>query len=430
MKSKISYAVAGLKKKTSVAASAQEQATSTETTASGGISEVIVTAQRRSENLQDVPISMQALTSETLKQLNISTFNDYIRFLPNVTAASNGPGQNEIFMRGVSAGSQASQGSGSTGIWPNVAIYLDNQSGQLPNRNLDVYAVDLQRIEVLEGPQGTLFGAGAQAGVIRYITNQPKLNVVEANFTAGYGTTAHGDNNSVVTAVLNIPLIDDKLAVRAAAFTDSRGGYINNVPATFTRNNTDLGISSAGYPANAAGQCPDGLPNNGFCVPPGSPSVNNNNLYAKAINPVTYQGIRGEVLYKFSDDWDLLLSQMYQDMNSRGVFYDQPNASDGAPLQPLEVTLFNNNYNKDRFSNTAWTVDGKFGDLKFIYTGGYLSRHVDQIGDYTNYARGLYADYYQCYGPVQGQTPTCYSPSAVWRSQEQNKHQQHEIRLR
>jgi len=439
MKSKISYAVAAILGGTSVAASAQEQAASTETTASGGIGEVIVTAQRRSENLQDVPISMQALTSETLKQLNISTFDDYVRFLPNVTAASNGPGQNEIFMRGVSAGSQASQGSGSTGLWPNVAIYLDNQSGQLPNRNLDVYAVDLQRIEVLEGPQGTLFGAGAQAGVIRYITNQPKLNVVEANFTGGYGTTAHGDNNSVVTAVVNVPLIEDKLAVRGVFFNDSRGGYINNVPATFTRKDTDLGISAAGY----ATGCAFGAPVGGICpmpplgqvqsitsygVPPGSPSLNNNNLYANAINPVTYQGVRAEVLYKFSDDWDLLLSQMYQDVNSQGVFYDQPYASDGAPLQPLEVTLFNHAYNKDRFSNTAWTVDGKIGDLKFIYTGGYLTRHVDQIGDYTNYARGLYADYYQCYGPASG-GPTCFSPSAIWRNESQNKHQQHEIRL-
>src|SRR5579883_2382799 len=137
------------------------------------LSTFIVTAQRRTENIQDVPISMQALTSQTMRQLNIQTFDDYVKYLPNVTAASNGPGQNEIFMRGVSAGSQASQGSGSTGLWPNVAVYLDDQSVQLPNRNLDVYAADLQRIEVLEGPQGTLFGAGAQAGVIRYITNKP-----------------------------------------------------------------------------------------------------------------------------------------------------------------------------------------------------------------------------------------------------------------
>ncbi len=141
-----------------------------------------------------------------------------------------------------SAGAQPSQGSGSTGLYPNVAIYLDNQSGQLPDRNLDVYAADIDRIEVLEGPQGTLFGAGAEAGVIRYITNEPKLNVTEGNVKAGYGVTAHGDPNSDVTAVLNLPLIADTMAVRAVIYSDSRGGYIDNVPATFTRKNTDIGI--------------------------------------------------------------------------------------------------------------------------------------------------------------------------------------------
>ncbi|MEL4411466.1 TonB-dependent receptor plug domain-containing protein, partial [Shewanella algae] len=91
--------------------------------------------------------------------------------------------------------------------------------------NLDIYAADLERVEVLEGPQGTLFGAGAQAGVIRYITNKPKLNKTEAIFNGGYGTTAHGDNNTNVDATINIPLIDDKLAVRAVIYSDSRGGY-------------------------------------------------------------------------------------------------------------------------------------------------------------------------------------------------------------
>jgi iron complex outermembrane recepter protein len=432
MKSKISYAVAAILGGTSVAV-AQEQTTGTETT-SVGLTEVIVTAQRRSENMQNVPISMQALTSQTLQQLNIQTFDDFLKYLPNVTAASNGPGQNEVFMRGLSAGSQASQGSGSTGLWPNVAVYLDNQNGQLPNRNLDVYAADMERIEVLAGPQGTLFGAGAQAGVIRYITNSPKLDRTEANVTASYGVTAGGDPNTALQAVLNLPLIEGKMAVRGVIYTDTRGGYIDNVPATFTRNNTDIGIGFAYYPANAQGQCPDGRPNNGYCVPPGSPSLNNYLLTRNNINPVTYQGIRAELLYKFSDDWDLLVSQSYQDMNSQGVFYQQPFASDGAPLQPLQVTLFNTAYNKDRFESTAWTVNGKFGAIKAVYTGGYLIRHVDQTGDYTNYARGVYADYYQCYGPGSYTlgpplASRCFSPSSAWKSSEQNKHFQNELRF-
>ena len=165
-------------------------------------------------------------------------------------------------------------------------------------------------------------------------------------------------------------------------------------------------------------------------MPPGSVAINNNSIAARAINPVTYQGIRVEALYKFNEDWNLLITQTYQDMDSRGVFYQQPNASDGAPLHPLEVTLFNDSFNKDKFESTAWTVNGKFGALKAVYTGGYLVRNVTQIGDYTNYARGVYADYYQCYGPGPGVADSkCFSPSATWHSDERNTHQQHEFRL-
>ena len=226
-------------------------------------------------------------------------------------------------MRGLSAGSQASQASALTAVLPNVAIYLDNQSGQMPNRNLDIYAADLNRIEVLEGPQGTLFGAGAEAGAIRYITNEPKIDKTEGYVKGGYGVTAHGDPNTDVQAVLNLPLIEDHMAIRGVIYDDQRGGYINNVPATFARKNTDIGIHYANYPA-VNGQCPDGQPNNGYCVPPGSPTLNNNNLVGNAINPVTYQGMRVELLYKFNDDWDILLSQSYQNMNAEGVFFQQP----------------------------------------------------------------------------------------------------------
>ena len=430
MNHKISYAVAAILGTAPFAPAAWAAAGDTAEASGEVLQEITVTAQRRTENMQDVPISIQAFTAQSLQQLSVETFDDYIRYLPNVTTANNGPGQNEIFMRGVSAGSQPSQGSGSTGLWPNVAIYLDNQSGQLPNRNLDIYAADLDRIEVLAGPQGTLFGAGAEAGVIRYITNAPKLDVTEGNAKGSYGVTAGGDPNTAVEAVLNLPLVAEKMAVRAVVYSDHRGGYIDNVPATFTRKATDIGIHYAAYPVGCgANSVPSGPP----CqVPPGAPTINNANFARNNINPVTYTGTRVELLTKFSDDWDLLLSQSYQNMDSKGVFYQQPNASDGAPLQPLQVTLFNQSYDKDRFSSTAWTLNGKLGDLRAVYTGGYLTRDVDQVGDYTNYSRGVYADYYQCYGPTyyhQNLASTCFSPSAFWRSNEQNKHQQHELRL-
>src|SRR6201987_883724 len=215
MNSKLSIAIATILG--AALSSARSQAAPAEAE-SGALEEITVTAQRRAESVQDVPISMQVFTGQALEQLNIQTFDDYIHYLPNVTSANNGPGQNEVFMRGLSAGSQASQGSSITAVLPNVAIYLDNQSGQMPNRNLDIYAADLNRIEVLEGPQGTLFGSGAEAGVIRYITNEPKLDVTEGYIKAGYGVTAHGDPNADVQAVLNLPLIEDHMAVRGVIY--------------------------------------------------------------------------------------------------------------------------------------------------------------------------------------------------------------------
>ncbi|MHB1869935.1 MAG: TonB-dependent receptor [Steroidobacteraceae bacterium] len=451
MNSKVYYAVAALLSGVSLSAFAASPAAQSATAAtstdqaptsaapasirppqSSSLGEIIVTATRRRENMQDVPIAMQALTSRALSQMNVSTFNEFMKFLPNVTSANNGPGQSEVFMRGLSAGSQASQGSGSTGLWPNVAVYLDNESVQMPNRNLDVYVADLNRIEVLEGPQGTLFGAGAEAGVIRYITNKPVLDQTEGNVKAGYGITAHGDPNTNVSAVLNLPLIPGKMAVRAVIYDDNQGGYIDNVPATFARNNTDIGIHYAHYPA-VNGQCPNGQPNNGWCVPPNSPTINNYNIAANNINPVTYKGARVELLYKFNDDWNALITQSYQNMDSQGVFYDQPYGANGQALAPLQVTLFNNSYDKDRFENTAWTIHGKVGFLRAVYTGGYLVRNVEQVGDYTNYARGVYADYYQCYGPGSGYnnnlTSTCFSPSSIWHSTERNTNFQNEFRV-
>jgi outer membrane receptor protein involved in Fe transport len=435
---KIARAVAAiLGTQVGLAAAADQPAGGEAGTPVESVQEVVVTAQRRAENVQDVPIAIQVLTGEALQQLNVTTFEDLIKHLPNVSGGSQGPGQVQIFMRGLSSGSVPTQSGGSINGFPNVAIYLDEQSGQLPGRNLDVYAADLERIEVLAGPQGTLFGAGAQAGVIRYITNKPKLNTTEASVIAGYGVTAGGDPNTNLTAVLNVPLIADTLAVRAVIYSDSRGGYINNVPGTFTRKATDGGIANANYATACsagvpvAGVCPTGATATAFGVPPGSPVINNNALVANAINPVTYQGLRVSALWQINNDWNALVTQSYQNMNAQGVFYQMPTSSDGQPLPPQSVTLFNPSFNKDKFENTAWTVNGRFGPLKAVYTGSYLVRNVETVQDYTNYARGIYADYYQCHGPnpKEGLVSTCYSPSAVWNETLRNTHQSEEFRL-
>lgn len=379
-----------------------------------GISEVTVTAQRRTENIQDVPITVQALTGETLKQLNVTTFDDYIKYLPNVTSQGGGPGQQNIYMRGLAAAVGAIQGAGVVGGFPNVAIYLDDQSGQLPARNLDIYAADMERIEVLEGPQGTLFGAGAQAGVVRYITNKPKLDMTEANFNAGYATTAHGDHSTNIDATINLPLITDTLAARAVIYDENRGGYINNIPGTFARKPTDAGVSYQYHacPANCG-------------------TVSNAGQVASAINPVEYKGIRAELLYKINEDWNVLLSQSYQDMEADGVFAEQQISSDGIRQPDLTVQLYNPASDKDRFESTAWTINGRVGPLKAVYTGGYLVRNINQIGDYTNYVRGKYSNYYQCVSSGTSTTgkAQCFSPSSTWHDVENNTHLSHEFRL-
>jgi iron complex outermembrane receptor protein len=424
MNSKLSYAIASI---LSGNAAGLTHAAAATDASSDAIQEIIVTAQRRAENMQDVPIAMQALTAETLAQLNVPTLDEFVKYLPNVTVASFGPGQNNVYMRGLSVGGQYAQGSGGVGSFPNVSIYLDEQSAQIPGRNLDIYAADIDRIEVLEGPQGTLFGSGAEAGVLRFITNKPKLDVTEARVDAGYGYTTHGDNNSDVEAVINLPLVADTAAVRAVIYNDSRGGYINSVPGVLTRHNTDPSIHYANYPAGCG---PNSTPPGPPCqVPPGSPVVNNSNSVANAINPVTYQGIRVQALYKINDSWNVLLSQSYQNINSQGVFYDTPNGSDGEPLPPLSVQLFNPSYNKDKFENTTLTINGHIGDLKLVYSGSYLVHNVDQVQDYTNYARGVFADYYQCI-PGKATAPAmCYSPSATWREIMNDSHNSQELRL-
>jgi iron complex outermembrane receptor protein len=391
---------------------------------SDAIAEVTVTAQRKSENAQDVPITIQALTGETLNQLSVTTFDDFVKYLPNVTSASSGPGQGAIFMRGLSTTLPGTQGSGGIGSFPNVAIYLDDQSGALPARNLDVYAADLERIEVLEGPQGTLFGAGAESGVLRYITNKPKLDVTEGNVNAGYDYTAHGSRSDNLDATINLPIIANTLALRGVIYSDSRGGYIDNIPGTFSREASDIGIHYANYPNGcaAAGTC---------TVPPGSPVGTNNGLVQNDFNTVVYKGARVGALYKINEDWNALLVQSYQDMHSNGVFYETPQTSGSNPvnLPDLSVQTYVPTYDTDKFENTALTVNGQIDFLKFVYSGAYLIRNIEQQGDYTNYARGVYADYYQCVPSTATTVAKCYSPVAFWHDKERNAHDSQELRV-
>ncbi len=396
------------------AAAGPPRASATRAPPGEALQEVIVTANRREEPLQNVPMTIQVLTAATLHKLNATTFDDFVMYLPGVTAHGVGPGQNNIYVRGLATGAGGMQSSGVIGSFPNVAVYLDEQSAQLPNRNLDIYAADLERIEILEGPQGTLFGAGAEAGVLRYITNEPQFDRIEVKVNAGHATTAHGGESTNLDATLNIPLIPGKFAVRGVIYNEQRGGYINNVPATFVRAPTDLGIR------------------NFFSrqVPANSVVLNNFNIAGDYINPVTYTGLRAEGLYRFNEDWDALIAQSYQNIRADGVFTEMAANSLGESQPDLSVQLYNPSYDKDRFENTALTVNGRIGGLKLLYAGSYLVRNVDQVQDYTQYARSAFGAYYQCInlGPTSV-AAQCFTPSSTWHDVERNTHQSHELRV-
>jgi iron complex outermembrane recepter protein len=423
-RSRIASAVGGILAAHAAAAiaDADSQAPAGAAVAKTELEEVVVTATRRTENLQDVPLAITALTNETLNRLNIQTLDDYAKYLSNVTVMNQGPGQSEIYMRGLAASQTANQASAAFGIFPNVAVYLDDQSVALPGRNLDVYAADMERIEVLEGPQGTLYGAGAQAGAVRYITNKPNHDKVEAGFNASYATTAHGGPSSGVSAFLNMPITPETLAVRLVIYDDERGGYIHNIPGTFAREPTDLGIVDY-----FGGQRVLNTVITPGVVPPGSPTINNSSLVNPEYNPATYKGARASADVKFNADWSLLLQENYQDLETEGVFGYTPSLGD------LNVQQYNQSSSTDRYTDTAWTLTGKIGQLKLVYTGGYLDRNVNQIQDYTAYARGIYAAYYQCNGPSlpmgTGKTNVCYSPSGYWHDVVRNTHESHELRL-
>ena len=367
-----------------------------------------------------MPITVTALTADTLQKLAVTTAQDYFKFVPSLTNADQGPGSSQIYIRGLATTQDGEQSQGATGSFPNVAVYLDEQSAQIPGRNLDIYAADLERIEVLEGPQGTLFGAGAQAGVVRYITNKPKLDKSEAIVNAGYGITTSGDPSSNFDLTMNLPLIDGKFALRGVLYNESRGGYIDNVAGTITRKDTDIGICFY-FSCH---------------VPTVNPTTSNEELAQRNFNGVTYKGMRLTGLYQFNDDWKLTIAQSYQNMEADGVFATQTHDPDGKALGDLQATMFSPSYDKDRFTNTAWTVDGKIGALKAVYTGGYLVRRVDQVADYTNYVRGAYGDYYTCIPPGTQLAADrghpeglCLSPVANYKVWERNTHQNHEFRL-
>ena len=202
-----------------------QEVTQAETEDSGD--DIIVTAQKREENLQDVPISVQVLGTRKLDQLNITNFNQYTALLPSVAFQSSQPGSTTVYMRGVASGGDGNH----SGSLPSVGVYLDEQPVTTIGGTLDVHVYDIARIESLAGPQGTLYGASSQAGTIRIITNRPDASEFSGRVDGEINTVAHGDVGGRLEGVINAPLAET-VAVRVVGFYRRDAGYIDNVAGT------------------------------------------------------------------------------------------------------------------------------------------------------------------------------------------------------
>ena len=331
------------------------------------IEEVVVSATKKKENASDVPITVTALTEETLKEMNVSNFDEYIEYLPNVTSGGRGPGQSTIYIRGMAVDPVNVFLSAAQGSSPNVALYLDEQPIQVPGRNLDVYVADMERIEVLAGPQGTLFGASSQAGTVRLITNKPKFNVSEGGFNTSLFDTAHGERSYSFDGFLNVP-ISDSWAVRGVVYQTKAGGYIDNVAGTWSGKGRGSFNSTATFQEDK-----------------------NTALVEDDFNDSSYKGFRLSSAYSINDDWDLLVTHIDQDITADGVFDYDPAIGD------LQVSRFIEDTLEDSFNQTSITLEGRMGSLDAIYTGSLLERTADQTVDYSGYANvGAYLPYYVC----------------------------------
>jgi len=331
----------------------------------GALEEVTVTAQKRSEDLQKVPISLTVLGTEKLDQLQVTSFDDYAKFLPSVSFSSLGPSQAEVFFRGISSGG----GGLHAGSLPTSGLYLDELPVTTVAGSIDLHVYDIARVEALAGPQGTLYGASSLSGTLRIITNQPD----PTKFAAGYDVKADkwgkGDGGGSFEGYVNIPLTDHA-AVRLVGYYEHDGGYINNV----FREDTYQRYSPNDPPTPVASTIPDGNPQFAPLT------VNNGKVLKSHYNDVDSIGGRAALKVDLNDQWTVTPAVLYQHQRTHGDFGFDPKFGD------LNVADYFLPRNLDRFYQASVTVEGKVSNWDVVYAGGYFERKVDNLVDYSQYS--------------------------------------------
>ena len=284
-----------------------------EEAASGGtLEEVVVSAQKRTESLQNVPLSITALGTQKLDELNVQNVDDYIKFLPSVSYQSTGPGSAKLYMRGVSSGGDGVH----SGSPPSVGVYLDEQPVTTIQGMLDLHMYDIARVEALAGPQGTLYGASSEAGTLRIITNKPEFNVLTGAYDVQGNDVDHGGVGYTGEGFINVP-IGSVAAIRLVGWYEKDAGYLDNVPGSIT------------YPATYS----NGAPGGGFTesnLPKPSNPAPNTRYFGTAknnYNDVETYGARAALRIALGDNWTVTPAIQGQEANSNGIFAEEDRKS-------------------------------------------------------------------------------------------------------
>ena len=344
---------------TPAAALAQEEG------ARDSLDEVIVYATKRAENVQDIPSTVQAIPESMLNDMGALNTEDYARFIPSLTY-TNFTNDSTVTFRGVSTGASGFIGRTS------ASVYLDEISVTSTSQQPDIRMMDVARVEALAGPQGTLFGASAQSGTLRIITNQPDPSKFEASVDAQMRSGDTSDSSYNVEGVLNLPLIEDVFAIRIAAHTGEDGGYIDNV----------LGNTPDTWFGYVAG------PNYGSYL--GRERLEWGTLDNAAIveenwNKVEVLAARISARWNINDDWSATLSYHYQETEAQAGNDYNPFVGD------LQTIAFAPNWSRDRWDVASLTIEADLGFAQFISATSFYDRVYDYNVDGTVYYKYYFA---------------------------------------
>jgi outer membrane receptor protein involved in Fe transport len=335
---------------------------------------IIVTATKRQESIQDVPQAITAISTLEIERRGILSMADVATNLPSISLSSLRAGRNEFVYRGISNG-------GSWRLDSQVAVYLDEMPMTMATTQLDPRMVDIERVESLPGPQGTLFGSSSQAGTLRVITNKPRFGEFSGEVMTELKSTVGGEESYDINGHLNIPLADN-FAIRLVAYHNKEGGYIDNVYSTAPHSVCDGNAAIGDYYT-----CD--LDFDQYDYGPFDPNDQQGHLNSKVpdnagleqddFNDYEMTGGRISALWNVNEDWSLLGTYMVQNSETTGVWFSDTVIGD------YKIARFSDEWRKDEWWMAALTLEGDLGFAQLTNSFGYSERDQSYQFDNTHY---------------------------------------------